>query len=240
MVRNRCFARHCGARQLTGIVVGLLLLVGVALGIVFFMTRGPDASSLPDDAAAALAKLKTVQGRLVLGKEYQMMEYELWVERPRHLRVEAELQGLDRKAVFILMFNENEAWTYDPVLHIATVADRTKTPPTEGSLVGTSLLETMPDDVLAALRGGDVQIIGEESVAGRDALRVQVMLPAQNPFDSGQLTLWLDKTTYYPLAIEGDTGFRMRFDFIKFNQAIDPLTFVFFPPPGATVRRIGE
>lgn len=32
----------------------------------------------------------------------------------------------------------------------------------------------------------------------------------------------------------------MRFDFIKFNEGSDPLTFVFDPPPGASVRRTGE
>ena len=97
--------------------------------------------------------------------------------------------------------------------------------------------------MLAALRAGDIQIIGEEPVAGRNALRVQMLLPpTQNPLAQvgEQLTVWLDRSTYYPLAIEGDTGFRMRFEFIKFNETIDPLTFVFFPPPGATVRRIGE
>ena len=72
---------------------------------------------------------------------------------------------------------------------------------------------------------------------------VQVMLPpGQSPFEEAgeQMTVWLDRGTYYPLAIEGSTGFRMRFDFIKFDEEIDPRTFVFFPPPGATVRRIGE
>ena len=101
----------------------------------------------------------------------------------------------------------------------------------------------MPDDVLAALRAGELQIIGEEAVAGRNALRVQVLLPpGQSPLKEAgeQLTVWLDRITYYPLAIEGDTGFRMRFDFIIFDEEIDPRTFVFFPPPGATVRRIGE
>ena len=54
------------------------------------------------------------------------------------------------------------------------------------------------------------------------------------------VTVWLDRSVYYPLAIEGDSGFRLRFEFIRFNEAIDPVTFVFFPPPGATVRRTGE
>ena len=228
-------------KRIAGTVVGLALLVGVVLGIVVFSTRAPDADSLPEEVAARLETLETVQGRLALGKGDQMIEYELWVQRPRHLRAETELQGLDRKAVFIMMFNEDEAWMYDPLLDIATVTDRTKGPPIDGSRFGTSLLETMAEDVLAALRDGDVQIIGEESVAGRDALRVQMLLPqGQNPFEGERLTVWLDKSVYYPLAIESDAGFRMRFEFIRFNEAIDPLTFVFFPPPGATVRRVGE
>ena len=230
-------------KRIAATVVGLALAVGVALAILFFTTRVPDADRLPDVVAARLAKLETVKGRLLLGKDDQTLEYELWVQRPRHLRAEAELKGLDRKAVFIMMFNAEEAWMYDPLLNIATVTDRTKEPPADGVRFGTSLLETMPEDVLAALRAGDIQIIGEEPVAGRNALRVQMLLPpTQNPLAQvgEQLTVWLDRSTYYPLAIEGDTGFRMRFEFIKFNETIDPLTFVFFPPPGATVRRIGE
>lgn len=230
-------------KRSAAILVGLALATGVGLAILTFTSRVPDADSLPDEAAAGLEQLKTVQGRLQLGKDDQMLEYELWVQRPRHLRAEAELEGLDRKAVFIITFNEEEAWTYDPVLNLATVADRTEGAPATGTRFGTSLLETMPDDVLAALRAGALQIVGEEAMAGRNALRVQVLLPpGQNPLKEAgeQVTVWLDRSTYYPLAIEGDTGFRMRFDFIIFDEEIDPRTFVFFPPPGATVRRIGE
>ena len=265
--------KQMGRNQIIGIVGGLVLLISGILGIAFFRASVPTAENLAAKMAAALEELQTVQGKLLLGQDDQMMEYELWVQRPRHLRAEAELQGVEGKAVFILVFNENEAWTYNPVLRVATVADRTKPLPEDGGRAGTSLLETMPEDVLTVLRAGDVQIIGDELVAGRNALRVQVLLPVeQNPFanpaptaahdraDAGaveivQLTIWLDKSIYYPLAI-ADTncaphhstdaqaapcsGFHMHFDFIKFNEAIDPLTFVFFPPPGEPVRRVGE
>lgn len=230
-------------KRIAATVVALALAAGIGLAVLSFTTRIPDAESLPDEAAAGLEQLKTVQGRLQLGKDDQILEYELWVQRPRHLRAEAELEGLDRKAVYILAFNEEEAWTYDPLLNLATVTDRTEGAPAAGSRFGTSLLETMPDDVLAALRAGELQIVGEEAVTGRNALRVQVLLPpGQSPLKEAgeQVTVWLDRITYYPLAIEGDTGFRMRFDFIIFDEEIDPRTFVFFPPPGATVRRIGE
>ncbi|MCY3898836.1 MAG: hypothetical protein OXF86_09715 [Caldilineaceae bacterium] len=229
-------------KRIAAIFVGLALAAAVGLAVLSFTTRIPDADSLPDEAAARLEELKTVQGRLQLGKGDQTVEYELWVQRPRHLRAEAELEGMDRKAVFIMTFNEEEAWTYDPVLDLATVTDR-KEGAAPASRFGTSLLETMPDDVLAALRAGELQIIGEEATAGRNALRVQIQLPSgQSPLEEAgeQVTVWLDRSTYYPLAIEGSTGFRMRFDFIRFDEEIDPRTFVFFPPPGATVRRIGE
>lgn len=229
-------------KRIATIVVGLALAAGVGLAVLSFTNRVPDAGSLPDEAAAGLELLKTVQGRLQLGKDDQMLEYELWVQRPRHLRAEAELKGLDRKAVYIMTFNEEEAWTYDPLLNLATVTDRSEGA-AAGTRFGTSLLETMPDDVLAALQAGELQILGEEAVAGRNTLRVQVLLPpGQSPLEEAgeQLTVWLDMNTFYPLAIEGDTGFQMRFDFIKFDEEIDPRTFVFFPPPGATVRRIGE
>ncbi|MDE0197873.1 MAG: hypothetical protein OXK78_06750 [Caldilineaceae bacterium] len=229
-------------KRIAAIFVGLALAAAVGLAVLSFTTRIPDAESLPDEAAARLGELKTVQGRLQLGKDDQTVEYELWVQRPRHLRAEAELEGLDRKAVFIMTFNEEEAWTYDPVLDLATVTDRTEGA-AAGSRFGTSLLETMPDDVLAALRAGELQIVGEEAAAGRNALRVQIQLPSgQSPLEEAgeQVTVWLDRSTYYPLAIEGSTGFLMRFDFIRFDEEIDPRTFVFFPPPGATVRRIGE
>ena len=132
-------------KRIAATVVGLALAVGVALAILFFTTRVPDADRLPDVVSARLAKLETVKGRLLLGKDDQTLEYELWVQRPRHLRAEAELKGLDRKAVFIMMFNAEEAWMYDPLLNIATVTDRTKEPPADGVRFGTSLLETMPE-----------------------------------------------------------------------------------------------
>ncbi|MCZ0939035.1 MAG: hypothetical protein OXJ55_10390, partial [Caldilineaceae bacterium] len=99
-------------KRIAAILVGLALAAAVGLAVLSFTTRIPDAESLPDEAAARLEELKTVQGRLQLGKDDQMVEYELWVQRPRHLRAEAELEGLDRKAVFIMTFNEEEAWTY--------------------------------------------------------------------------------------------------------------------------------
>ena len=169
-------------KRIAGTVAGLAVLAAGVLAVLYFTNRAPDADRLPDEAAARLQQLQTIKGRLLLGKNDQALEYELWVQRPRHLRAETELKGLDRKAVFLLVFNDEEAWTYDPLLNIATVTDRTKGPPAKGARFGTSLLETLPDDVLAALRAADIQIIGEEEVAGRNALRVQLLLPpTQNP-----------------------------------------------------------
>ncbi len=166
------------------------MLAAVVLAVLYFTNRPPSADRLPDEAAARLQQLQTIKGRLLLGKDDQALEYELWVQRPRHLRAETELKGLDRKAVFLLVFNDEEAWTYDLLLNIATVTDRSKGPPAKGARFGTSLLETLPDDVLAALRAADIHIIGEEEAAGRNALRVQMLPSAQNPLaEVGQAVL---------------------------------------------------
>jgi len=82
--------------------------------------------------------------------------------------------------------------------------------------------------------------VGAEKMAGRSALRIQaVSTPETNPFGAGEMTIWLDRRFYYPLAIQGDNGFELRFQFVRFNEAIDSATFVFVPPPGAAVRRVG-
>jgi outer membrane lipoprotein-sorting protein len=141
----------------------------------------------------------------------------------------------------IVVLNESEAWVYVPALGLVTVADRETGPSTNGAQMGTSYLQTLAADVLAALRtSNDVQVIGEELAAGRPSLRVQMFVkPDDTPFGAGQLTVWLDRRFYYPLAVEGDNGFNLRFQFARFNQEIDPATFIFVPPPGSSVRRVG-
>jgi outer membrane lipoprotein-sorting protein len=191
--------------------------------------------------------VNTVQGELQLISGAVALEQELWVERPRRLRTEIEagppaLAPLDENQKTTLVLTEEEAWFYNPNLSFATVTDRSRYVPETGLEVGGSILESMPEDVVALLHtANDIQIIGEDIEAGRDVLRVQVLLAgADNPFLARRLNVALDQEFFYPLAIESDGGFMLRFLWIRFNEPIDPATFVFVPPPGVMVNRIEE
>ncbi len=215
-------------------------IVAVLAGFYFFNSRLPTAANLPERMAAELAGVRTGEGRGEVNQGTVTLEQEFWSQPPTFMRAEVD-KGPQGFQGTIVVLNETDAWVYVPALGLVTVADRGKEPRTDAGQVGTSYLATLADDVLAALRTStDVQISGEDQAAGRPALRVQMFVnPADTPFGAGQLTVWLDKRFYYPLAVEGNNGFSLRFQFARFNQEIDPATFVFVPPPGATVRRMG-
>lgn len=215
-------------------------IVAVLAGFYFFNSRLPSAAQLPDRMTAALEGMKTVQGRVDVTQGTVTLEQEFWSQPPTFMRAEVD-KGPAGFQGTIVVLDEKEAWVYVPSLGLVTVAERENAPTADSGRAGTSYLETLAGDVEAALRTStDVQIVGDEQAAGRPALRVQLFVnPTDTPFDAGQLTVWLDKRFYYPLAVEGDNGFSLRFQFARFNQEIDPATWVFVPPPGATVRRVG-
>jgi len=225
--------------QLVSLAAAVVIVVVLA-GLYFFNRRIPSAADLPARMEAGLARMHTVAGRVNVTQGAITLEQEFWSQPPTFMRAEVD-KGPEGFQGTIVVLNETDAWVYVPALGLVTVADRSQRPTTEGTQAGTSYLETLADDILAALRASnDVQIIGEDEAAGRPALRVQMLVkPADTPFGTGQLTVWLDRRFYYPLAVEGDNGFSLRFQFARFNQAIDPATFMFVPPPGATVRRVG-
>lgn len=215
-------------------------IVAVLAGFYFFNNRTPSAAQLPDRMAAALDGMKTVQGRVDVTQGTVTLEQEFWSEPPTFMRAEVD-KGPAGFQGTIVVADAKEMWVYVPSLGLVTVADRENAPTTDEGQVGASYLESLATDVEAALRtSSDVQIVGDEQTAGRPALRVQLFVnPGDTPFGAGQLTVWLDKRFYYPLAVEGDNGFSLRFQFARFNQEIDPATWVFVPPPGAIVRRVG-
>jgi outer membrane lipoprotein-sorting protein len=239
--------RSTNRRRLAALSAGLVVII---LGIFLMWGRAAQNSLHPEDLAERmeswLQRVNTVQGELQLINGDVALEQELWVERPRRLRTEIEegppaLAPIDENHKTTLVLTEEEAWFYNPNLGFATVADRTVVPEA-GLEAGGSILESMPEDLVALLQtASEIQIIGEDMVAGRDVVRVQILLAgADNPFLARRLNVALDREFFYPLAIESDSGFLLRFRWIRFNEPIDPATFVFVPPPGIVVNRIGE
>ncbi|MBI1298348.1 hypothetical protein GC175_25720 [bacterium] len=241
------FDRRSPAFVMTAVVVGIALLL-IAWIIA---TQADDGVPSADDVAVRmeqrLPRVSTVQGRIELVNGAAVLEQELWIERPRRLRAEVEAGppgvapvGPNQKTTLVL--SEEEAWFYNPTLGVATVTSRANYTPAASVDVGGSILESMPEAVLAALQNAaDIQLIGEDRVAGRQTLRMQILMAQpQAPFDAQRITVGLDREFFYPLWIETDRGFALRFQNVQFNQAIDPATFVFVPPAGIVVNRINE
>lgn len=217
------------------------ILLALALLLIAGCGGPPKADKVANEMKTNLDKIETVQGRLRLNRGTVSLEQELWVEMPKSLRAEIE-SGPPGFEGSILVLNDEEAWFYNPTLDMATVADRSQYSPDMGLGVGSSVLETLPNDMLAALQSSDaLRVVGEEQVAERETYHVEAVIGEGNEvFAAGPLNVWLDSKFYYPLAIEASDGLEIRFEFVKFNEDVSPLTFTFVPPPGTTVRRVSD
>jgi outer membrane lipoprotein-sorting protein len=98
----------------------------------------------------------------------------------------------------------------------------------------------VPDRVLAALQNGSQYNLGDRTqVAGRAVTLLEIVIGADDPsLPAGTVQVWMDDQYAYPLAWRDSSGREVRFQSVTFNADIDPVTFVFYPPPGASVRRI--
>lgn len=227
-------------RGLLGIAAGLLLLLLVAGTVWWNRDRGTPQEQLVAKIERQLATVETVQGRVNITLQGVTLNQELWVKRPGFLRTETEA-GPSAFAGTIVVLNDQEGWVYSPALDMATVVNRAGYDGELAGEVGTgSILERMPDRILAALQTETQLNIGDRTqVAGRAATLIEFVIPPNDPsLPAGILQVWLDDQYSYPLAWRDSNGREMRFTSVTFNAKIDPVTFLFFPPPGASVRRI--
>lgn len=228
------------ARTLIWVAAGLLLVLGVVAVIWQTINSGTPQERLVAEIERELERVKTVQGRVNISLQGVTLNQELWVQRPGFLRTETEA-GPSGFAGTIVVLNDKEGWVYTPALNMATVVDRAAY---QDSLAGEagagSILERMPDRILAALQQETQFNVGDRTaIAGRAATLIEFVVAGNDPsLPAGTLQVWLDDQYSYPIAWRDANGRELRFESVTFNAEIDPLTFVFFPPPGASVRRI--
>jgi outer membrane lipoprotein-sorting protein len=196
---------------------------------------------LADDLESRLTRVTSVQGRLSITLQGVTLQQELWVVRPHFLRTETA-QGPGAFAGTIVVLNEQEGWVYTPALDRASVVDRSDfNADLAGQAGAGSLLERMPDAIIAALRAGTTHHAeaSSEAVAGRAVTLLELVVPPGDAsFPPGPLQVWLDREFAYPLRWRDSSGRELSFSQVVFNQPVDPVTFTFFPPPGAHVQRV--
>lgn len=216
----------------------VLLLLSFSLSGCGAEQSGPE--KLAATMEQGLAKLQTIEGRLAISTGPVTLQQKLWVQQPNFLRTETA-EGPTAYKGTIVVLNNKDGWFYNPALRMVTLVDRSNYDPKIAAEAGAgSLLERMPTHLLALLQTNPpVHEIGRETVAGRDTQHVEIVIAGQNKdFPTGLLQLWLDEEYGYPLALTLSSGLKIRFTTIAFNRTIDPLTFVFVPPPGALVQRV--
>jgi outer membrane lipoprotein-sorting protein len=216
------------------------VIVVAALSIWLTSDRGTPQERLVAEISRELARVTTVQGRVNITLQGVTLQQELWVQRPGFLRTETEA-GPSAFAGTIVVLNDKEGWVYSPALDMATVVDRAGyTDDLAGEAGAGSILERLPDRVLDALQDETQINLGDRTqIAGRAATLLEVVVADNDPsLPAGILQVWLDDQYSYPLAWRDSSGRELRFNSVTFNSDIDPVTFVFFPPPGASVRRI--
>jgi len=221
-------------------LIAWLLILTISSSVSSCSADRPVAERLTGDMEAALADLQTVAGRLEISSGPVTLQQELWVQRPGFLRTETEA-GPAAYAGTIVVLNDQEGWFYNPALNMVTVTDRSNYDPTAAAEAGAgSMLERMPTDILTLLRAAPaINEVGVDQVAGRATNHLEIVIAGQTQaFPAGLLQLWLDQQYGYPLKVINSSGLEIRFTTVKFNTEIDPLTFVFVPPPGALVRRV--
>jgi outer membrane lipoprotein-sorting protein len=220
--------------------LALGLAVVVAVGLWAWSQRGTPQARLISEIQRELAKVETVEGRLQITLQGVTLEQEFWAQRPGFLRTETEA-GPGAFNGTIVVLNDAEGWVYSPALNLATVVDRSGfTEEMAGEAGAGSILERLPDRIVAALQAGVPVHVGDRTaVAGRAATLVELVIPEGDPaLPGGPLRVWLDDQYSYPVAWEDASGRQLRFSSIAFNRTIDPATFVFYPPPGAGVQRV--
>ncbi|MEX1021188.1 MAG: hypothetical protein WDZ49_16125 [Litorilinea sp.] len=221
-----------------GWLVACMLLLQIF--VLAACNRPLTADQLAADMEDNLARMSTVQGVLDISAQGITLQQQLWAERPNRLRTETEV-GPSAFSGVIVVLNETEGWVYSPSLAMATVVDRSGyNPEMAGASGAGSILERVPVAVLRALQSDyPFNDLGQESVAGRRVRHIELVVPNGDPaFPPGPLHVWLDNRYSYPLGFRDSSARHVRFTSVLFNEEIDPLTFVFFPPPAAEVRRV--
>lgn len=216
------------------------VLLCMALGLNACGDARSPAEQVAAQIESGLAKLQTIQGRLEITTGQVVLQQELWVERPNHLRTETEEGPAEFKGTIVVL-NAKESWLYNPAVNLVTLVDRTQASPKLPDTAGAgSMLERLPTDIQALLQAKpDINQVGSEVIAGRTTNHLEIVNNGQSTaFPAGLIKVWLDDTYYYPLAVTLSSGLSIRFTSVDFNQSIDPLTFTFVPPPGVRVQKV--
>ena len=157
--------------------------------------------------------------------------------------VKVESQGAGGDQVVVVSKAEHTAWVYDYAQNTVKKVVVTGKAPAETPSPAPSVMMVTPGAITMYLqqvaRFATVEVAGQTKVAGQDAYLLR-MTPAANDTALGYVQAAVDGKTMLPLQLEvyakgGATPVvKVGFSRVSYDS-VDPATFTFSPPAGATV-----
>jgi outer membrane lipoprotein-sorting protein len=164
---------------------------------------------------------------------------ELWEQMPNKVRAEV-LEASEASLVGTLLVSDGaNGWFYEPARNLVTVGavEELDTPLPQEILVG------LQEVIQHVLNATDVELVGEETVAGREAYKLEAnpKEDAEQQFfpGNGTATVWVDKDQWIVLKATYEAGAfgrgSMEVQSFELNPGLSADLFAFEVPEGATV-----
>ena len=164
---------------------------------------------------------------------------ELWEQMPNKVRAEVLESSEPSLVGTILVSDGANGWFYEPARNLVTVGavEELDTPLPQEILVG---LQEVIQDVLNA---ADVELVGEETVAGREAYKLEAN-PKEGAEEqlfpgNGTATVWVDKDQWIVLKATYEASAfgqgSMEVQSFELNPGLSADIFAFEVPEGAHV-----
>jgi outer membrane lipoprotein-sorting protein len=164
---------------------------------------------------------------------------EVWEQMPNKVRAEVRESSEASLVGTVLVSDGANGWFYEPARNLVTVGavEELDTPLPQEILVG---LQEVIQDLLNAT---DVELVGEETIAGRDAYKLEANPKegAEKQFlpGNGTATVWVDKDQWIVLKATYEASAfgqgSMEVQSFELNPGLSAGIFAFEVPEGAHV-----
>ncbi|MBN1659327.1 MAG: DUF4367 domain-containing protein [Anaerolineae bacterium] len=221
------------------LVVGLVAGCGQRITAEEIVERMRETLDSTRDAHAVVVADAQVQGMALA------VTLEVWEQAPNRLRVEVLDASLPEFDGMVMVTDGEQAWLYEPASNKVSVG--------EAGVMDMPLpyevLGQLQEVVQGILDTSNVELAGEETVAGREAYRL-VLSPkeeADGPFvipGPWQAMLWTDKEEWYVLKaeVESETvgSGSLEVQSFELNSGLADDLFVFQVPEGVEVVDVAQ
>ncbi len=164
---------------------------------------------------------------------------EIWEKSPNRLRVEVLETSQAEFAGTLLVSDGQQGWAYNPQRNQVMVGavDNLQLP------LPPEMLTELQDVIQRMMDASNVELLGEEAVAGREAYKLALSPKegAEQPFfpGDGTATIWVDKEQWFVLKATYQAGSfgqgSMEVQSFELNPGLSDELFTFQVPEGAEV-----